>query len=109
MDPSDSDDNNDDNDGTGAKDNTCYGEVDGNGYNRGDRNTGAEGGSTERMLFLSPSALSETFGAMAKAKAPSSTKPIKKPKLGKIKNKIARKGKAKNNLSKTAGKKTGVC
>ena len=36
-------DNNDDDDGTGSKENNCYGDGDGGG----DRNTGAEGGSTE--------------------------------------------------------------
>ena len=70
SDSSDSDDNDYDDDGTGAKYKTCYG--DGNGG--GDSNTGAGGGSAEWMRFLIPSALSETFGDMAKAKASLSTK-----------------------------------
>ena len=61
-------DNDDDDDGTGAEDKNCYRDGDGGG----DMNTGSEGGSTEWMRFLSPSALSETFGAMVKAKASSS-------------------------------------
>ena len=52
-----------------------------------------------------------TFGAMAKVKASSLKKLGKNPKLGKSKNKIARKGKAAkklvNNSSKTAGRKIG--
>ena len=77
-----SDDNNNDDEGTVAKDNNCYGNgdsnINGNGnINRnggGDRNTGAGGGSGKCLGFLSPSALTEAFGAMAKAKASSSTK-----------------------------------
>ena len=63
------------------------------------------------MGFLILSALLETFGAMEKAKASLSTKSRKKPKLGKSKNKIARKGKTTKkilkNSSKTAGRKKG--
>ena len=71
-----SDDNDDDDYGTGSKDNTCYrvGDGDGDGDGGGDRNTSARGGSAEWVGFLSPSALLETFGDMAKAKASSSTK-----------------------------------
>ena len=75
SDSSDSDDNDDDDDKTSAKDNTCYG--DGVGAGAGDGggdSTITGGGSVEWMRFLSPSALSETLGVMAKAKASSSTK-----------------------------------
>ena len=71
-----SDNNNDDDDRTGAEDNNCYGKG------GGDRNTGARRGSAEWIGFLSLRALSETFGAMAKAKASSSTK-SRKPEVGK--------------------------
>ena len=102
-----SDDNNNNDDRTGAGDNNFYGTGNDNGGS--DRNTGSRVGSTEWMGFLSLSALLEMFIAMANAKASSSTKPRKTPKLGKRKNKITRKGKAaKNltkNLSKTAGRK----
>ena len=77
---SDSDDNDDDDDNTGAEYNTCYGNCDGDGDGGGD-STGAGGGSEEWMRFLSPSALSETLGAMAKAKLSSSTK-SRKPEVG---------------------------
>ena len=85
----------DDDDGTSAKEDTCYRDGDGAGASAGavngggDRNTGARGGSAESMRLLSPSALSETSGAMAKAKASSLTKLRKNLKLVKIKNKIA--------------------
>ena len=65
-----SDKNNEDDDGTGAKDNNCYGNGDGGGG----RNTSAVGGFAEYMGFLSPSALTEALGAMAKVKASSSKK-----------------------------------
>ena len=70
-----SDDNDDDDEETSAKDNTCYG--DGNGDGGVDSNTGIGGGSAEYMGFLSPNALWETFGAMEKAKASVSSKLIK--------------------------------
>ena len=72
------DNDDDDDDGTGDEDNNCYND----GNDGGDRNTGTGGGSTECMGYLSPSALSETFGAMAKAKASSSTK-SRKSEVGK--------------------------
>ena len=76
LDSSERSDNNDDDDeGTGAKDKNCYGNSDGDGG--GDRNTGARGGSTECLGFLSLSAITEAFNAMAKSKASSSTKLIK--------------------------------
>ena len=75
-----SDDNDEDDDGTGSEDNNCDGN--GNCDGRGDRNTGAGGGSVEWMRFLSPSALAEALGAMAKAKA-SLSKKLKKTKVGK--------------------------
>ena len=88
SDSSDSDDNDDDDDETGAKDNTCYGDTDGDGANAsngGGDSTGAGEGSAEWMQFLSPSALSEMLGAMAKAKESSSKKFDKNLKLGKTK------------------------
>ena len=75
-----SDNNNDDDNGAGAEAKKYY--VAGSGDGGGDRNTGARGGSAECMGFLIPSELSETFGAMAKAKASSSTK-SRKLKFGK--------------------------
>ena len=69
-----SDDSNEDDDKTGAKNNNFYGNRNGDGDGGGDRYTGAEGGYSEWLGFLSPSALFETVGAMAKAKASSSTK-----------------------------------
>ena len=86
SDSSDSDDNDYDDDDTGAKDNTHYGDGDGSdtGNGRGD-STGARGGSVEWMRFLSPSALSETLGAMVKSKASSSTKSIKTKSWEKVK------------------------
>ena len=108
SDSSGSDDNDDDDAGTSAEGNTCYDNGDGRGYS----NTGSGGSSAEWMRFLSPSALSEMVGAMAKAKASSSKKSRKNPKLGKSKNIIARKGKAEKkiikNSSKTEGRKSGV-
>ena len=88
SDSSDSDNNDDDDDKTGAKDNTCYGDDDGvdAGNDRGD-STGAGGGSAEWMRFLSPSALSETLGAMVKAKASSSAKSRKIRSWEKVKTK----------------------
>ena len=74
SDSSDSDDNDDGGDETGAKDNTCYSDSNGAVDGGGDRNTGAIGASAEWIPFLSPRALSETLGAMEKAKASSSTK-----------------------------------
>ena len=77
SDLSDSDKNDDDDVKTGSEDNTCYGDG------GGERNTSAGGGSAEWMRFPSLSALSETLGAMAKAKASPSTESRKKPKLKK--------------------------
>ena len=71
-----SDDNDDDDDGNGAKDNNGY--SDGGG----DRNTGAGGGSAEWMDLLIPSSLSETFRALAKARASLLTK-SRKSEVGK--------------------------
>ena len=69
-----SDNKDDDDDRTGSKDKKCYGDGAGVGNGRGDSNTGTRGSSVEWMGFLIPSALLEKFGAMAKAKASSSTK-----------------------------------
>ena len=93
--------------GTGAKDNNCDSNSDGNnaGNGGGNRNTGIRGGSAEWLRFLNPSALTEALGAMAKDKASSSTALRKIPKLGKIKNKIARKGKSARKLVKNSPKK----
>ena len=66
-----SEDNDEYDDGTGAKNNNC--DIEG----EGDRNTGAWVGSAEWLRFLSPSALTEALGAMAKAKASFSEKPRK--------------------------------
>ena len=63
-------------DRTGAKDNNYN--VEGGDDVRGDRNTGSGGGSAEWLRFLSLSALTETLGAMAKAKSSSSTASRKK-------------------------------
>ena len=46
----------------------------------------------------------QTLGAMAKAKASSSSESRKKPRLGKCKDKIARKGKAAKKLAKNSSK-----
>ena len=80
LDSSDSEDKNDDDDGTGAKENTRYndgnGDInsEGNGDGGGDRNSGNGGGSAECMRFLIPNAISETFDAMAQVKASLSKK-----------------------------------
>ena len=76
------DNDDDDDDGIVAKDNNCYEDGDSTGGGGVDKSTGARGGSAEWMGFLSLSALSETFGAMAKAKASSSTK-SRKSEVGK--------------------------
>ena len=95
LDSSERSDNNDeDDDGNDAKEKNCYDY----GNSGGHRNTGARGGSAEWLGFLSLSALTEAFGAMAKAKASSSKKSRKNLKLGKSKNKIARNGKAAKKL-----------
>ena len=65
-----SDNNDEDDDRNGAEGNNCYG--DGNG--RGGRNTNTGGGFAEWLGLLIPSALTEAFGAMEKAKASSLTK-----------------------------------
>ena len=77
---SDSDESDDDDNKTGAKDNTCYG---------GGDSTGARGVPAERMWFLSPSVLFETLGTMTKAKA-SLSKNREKPEVGKSKDKYHR-------------------
>ena len=70
-----SDNNDEDDDGTGAEDNNCYrdGAGAGDGDGGGDRNNGAGGGSAECPGFLSQSAITEAFVAMAKAKPSLST------------------------------------
>ena len=75
MDSSDYDDNDDDNNKTGAKDNIYFGASDGaNAGDKGGDSTGSGGGSTEWLRFLNLSALSETLGATAKSNTSSSTK-----------------------------------
>ena len=64
-----SDDNDEDYDGTGAKDNNCD--------NGGDRNTDARWGYAECLRFLGSIAITEPSGAMAKAKSSLATKPRK--------------------------------
>ena len=108
SDSSDYDDNGDDDDNTDAKDNTCYSGSAGNG---GGNSTGTGGGSAEWMRFLSPSALSETLGAMAKAKASSSTNSRKTQSWEKVKiNSTEGKGckDARKELVKHIRKKIGV-
>ena len=76
-----------DDDRTGAKDNNCDNDGAGAGARivncGGDRNTGAGGGSAKLIGFLSPSTRKEALGAMAKAKASSSTASRKKTEAGK--------------------------
>ena len=67
---------------------------DSGGNGGGERNIDTGGGSAEWLGFLSPGAQTEALGDTAKAKTSSSTALIKKPKLGKSKSKLARKGKA---------------
>ena len=73
-----SDDQDEEEDGTGAED------INGNGDGNigGDRNTGARGGSVEWIGFLSPSAQTEALGDLAKTKASSPTASRRKPTLG---------------------------
>ena len=73
-----SDNNDEGNDGTGAEENNCYGDGEDGSDGVDDRNTGARGGSAEWLGSLGPSALTEAFSDMAKAKASSSTKLIKR-------------------------------
>ena len=101
-----SDDNDEDDDGTGAKEKNCYGNDAGDGNGGDDNNTGTGGGSVEWLEILDPSALIEAFGAMAKAKSSSSTK-SRKPDVGKSKNEIARKGNAAKKLVKKSSKTEG--
>ena len=93
-----SDDQDEEEDGTGAED------INGNGDGNigGDRNTGARGGSAEWIRLLILGAQTEALGAMAKAKASSLTALRKKLKLGKSKSRIARKGKAAKKLVKNS-------
>ena len=66
SDLSDFNDKNDDDDKTCAKDNTFYGDGGGSGARGGGGDsTRSGGGSAEWMQFPSPTALSETLGAMA--------------------------------------------
>ena len=82
LDSSDSTDNKDkDYKRNGAKYNNCDGAIAGN--IGGDSNTGTRGEYSEMIRFLSPSARTEALGAMAKAKASSSTALEGKKKLGK--------------------------
>ena len=67
-----SDNNDGDDDGTGAEYNKCYGASNGDG--RGDMNTGAGGRSAEWLVFLIPSALTEAFGALGNSNASSARK-----------------------------------
>ena len=66
-----SDDENEEEDGTGVRE--INGNVNSDGDGGGDRNTGDGGGSTEWLRFLSPGAQTEELGAMAKAKESSLT------------------------------------
>ena len=91
-------------DGTGAENNNYDRDGTVNGDGGGDSNTGALGGSTERIRFLHLSAQTEPLGAMAKAKASSSTASRKKTKLVKSKIKIAWKRKAAQKLVKNSSK-----
>ena len=76
--PESSDDEDEDDDRTGAKYNTCNGDGDNGSNGRGERNTGAGGGSTKLLRFLSPSALTLALVAMENSKASSSTASRKK-------------------------------
>ena len=64
-----SDNNYDDDNRTGAEDKNCYGGSAVIGDGGGDSNTGAGGGSAVCLRFLSSSALTEAFSAIAKSKA----------------------------------------
>ena len=82
-----SDDKDEDDDRTGAKDINCDG--DGNGGD--EENTGNRGVSAEWLRFLSLIARMEALGAMENSKASSLTASREKTNLGKSNSKIVRK------------------
>ena len=111
SDSSDSNDNNGDDDETGTKCNTCYGASDGSDAgDGGGGSTGAGGGSAEWMQFLIPRAIVNAW-CYGKGQSILVKKIEKTLRLGKSKNRRARKGKSAKKLvknsSKTAGRKIG--